>query len=43
MSKKEIAATPTPEELERQADAFLEEAEHQPVKKDKATLISDLV
>ena len=43
MSKKEIAATPTPEELERQADAFLDEAEHPPVKKDKATLITDLV
>ena len=43
MSKKETAATPTPEELERQADAFLEEADHPPVKKDKATLITDLV
>ena len=43
MSKKEMAATPTPEELERQADAFLDEAEHPPVKKDKATLITDLV
>ena len=43
MSKKETAATPTPEELERQADAFLDEAEHPPIKKDKATLITDLV
>ena len=43
MSKNEMAATPTPEELERQADAFLDEADHPPVKKDKATLITDLV
>ena len=43
MSKKETTATPTPEELEQQANALLEEADGAPVKKDKATLISDLV
>ena len=43
MSKKETAATPTPEELEQQANALLEEADGLPVKKDKATMISDLV